>query len=74
MTINKRKIKIIAEIGVNHNGNLSLAKKLILTAKSCGADYVKFQTFKADDLVTKNAEMAKYQIKNTKKKLNRLIF
>ena len=48
MTINKRKIKIIAEIGVNHNGNLSLAKKLSITAKSCGADYVKFQNWKAE--------------------------
>ena len=72
MTINKRKIKIIAEIGVNHNGNLSLAKKLILTAKSCGADYVKFQNWKAEDLVTKNAKMAKYQIKNTKKKIKQI--
>lgn len=56
---------IIAEAGVNHNGNLDLAKELILAAATAGADYVKFQTFKADKLVTVDAEMASYQTKNT---------
>ena len=42
----------IAEAGINHNGDLKLAKKLISKAKECGADSVKFQTFKADDLTT----------------------
>jgi N-acetylneuraminate synthase len=62
----KNKIFIIAEIGVNHNGNLSLAKKLILAAKKSGADAVKFQNFTAEKLVTKNAKKAPYQEKNTK--------
>jgi N,N'-diacetyllegionaminate synthase len=52
---------IIAEAGVNHNGDLTLAKKLIEVAAKAGADFVKFQTFKADKLVQKNAEKAKYQ-------------
>ena len=56
-----KKVKIIAEIGPNHNGNINLAKKLILKAKICGADYVKFQTFITEDVITKNAEKAKYQ-------------
>jgi len=57
---------IIAEIGVNHNGSVSLAKKLVLGAKRAGANAVKFQYFKAEDLVTKKAEKALYQKKNTK--------
>ena len=44
------KVIIIAEAGVNHNGNFENAKKLILAAANAGADYVKFQTFKADKL------------------------
>ena len=47
-----KKIYFIAEIGVNHNGRLDLAKKMIIEAKRSGADAVKFQTFKAEDLVT----------------------
>ena len=46
---------IIAEAGVNHNGSIDLAKKLIDVASSAGADAVKFQTFKAENLVTKYA-------------------
>ena len=57
---------VIAEAGVNHNGNLSLAQELIRVAALAGADVVKFQTFSADKLVTKTAEKAKYQIVNTK--------
>lgn len=57
--------KIIAEAGVNHNGNLDLAKKLVAAAKESGVDYVKFQTFKTDFLVSKVAKKAKYQSENT---------
>jgi N,N'-diacetyllegionaminate synthase len=52
---------IIAEAGVNHNGSIDLAKKLIDVASNAGADAVKFQTFKANNLVTKNAKKAIYQ-------------
>ncbi|CAM3852177.1 N-acetylneuraminate synthase [Aquirufa aurantiipilula] len=55
---------IIAEAGVNHNGDLSIAKRLIEAAADAGADYVKFQTFKAENLVTKSAHKAAYQVKN----------
>ena len=51
----------IAEIGVNHNGSLSLAKKMILAAKKSGANAVKFQTFKAEDLVTPQTQKVNYQ-------------
>ena len=60
------KIKIIAEIGPNHNGNIQLAKKLILKAKQCGADFVKFQTFITEDIITKKAKKADYQIDKKK--------
>jgi len=63
----KDKIKIIAEVGVNHNGSLVIAKKLIDKAKKCNADYVKFQNFKAEALVTKTTALLNYQ-KNTKNK------
>ena len=56
---------IIAEAGVNHNGSLDLAKKLVDVAVEAGADAVKFQTFKAENLVSKEAKKAKYQIENT---------
>lgn len=56
---------IIAEIGVNHNGSLDLARQMIDAAKAAKADAVKFQTFFADDLVTKAARKADYQIANT---------
>ena len=52
---------IIAEAGVNHNGDINLAKKLIDVAAEAGVDYVKFQTFKAENLVSKNAQKAEYQ-------------
>ncbi|MDB3895030.1 N-acetylneuraminate synthase [Candidatus Pelagibacter sp.] len=60
-----KKVFIIAEAGVNHNGSIELAKKLIDVASDAGADAVKFQTFKAENLSTKNAEKANYQIKTT---------
>ena len=56
---------IIAEAGVNHNGSLELAKQLVLKAKDAGADFIKFQTFKASKLVTKSARQAEYQQHNT---------
>jgi N,N'-diacetyllegionaminate synthase len=58
---------IIAEAGVNHNGSIALAKKLIDVAAQAGADAVKFQTFKAENLVSKNAEKAEYQKETTDK-------
>ena len=56
------KTLIIAEAGVNHNGDLEIAKSLIEVAKNAGADFVKFQTFKANQLVTKKAPKARYQV------------
>lgn len=55
---------IIAEVGVNHNGSMELARELIRTAKECGADAVKFQTFRTDKLVTSSAKKAEYQSVN----------
>ena len=56
---------IIAEVGVNHNGDMELAKQLVCEAKRCGADCVKFQTFKAERVVTEDAPKAEYQRKTT---------
>ena len=58
---------IIAEAGVNHNGSIELAKKLIEVAAEAGADYVKFQTFKAEKVISRSAKKAAYQIENTGK-------
>lgn len=55
---------IIAEAGVNHNGSLEMAKQLIEAAAKAGADFIKFQTFKANLLVSKSAKKAEYQQKN----------
>ena len=59
-----KKVIIIAEAGVNHNGSFELAKELVDAAAEAKADYVKFQTFKADKIVSKDAVKADYQIKN----------
>lgn len=59
-------VLIIAEAGVNHNGDMALAKQLIDAASESGADYVKFQTFKTENLVSKEAKKAEYQKQNTK--------
>jgi N,N'-diacetyllegionaminate synthase len=56
---------IIAEAGVNHNGSIRLAKNLIDVAAESGADAVKFQTFKAENVVSKNAQKAEYQKQTT---------
>ena len=58
---------IIAEAGVNHNGNYELAKQLVIKAKEAGVDYVKFQTAKPELVISKFAEMADYQKVNTGK-------
>ncbi len=59
------RVLIIAEAGVNHNGSYENAKKLILAGAEAGVDFVKFQTFKASKLVSKDAEKADYQKRNT---------
>ena len=58
-------VTIIAEAGVNHNGDLEMAKKLALTAKQCGADIVKYQTAVPELVVSKFAEKAAYQKQTT---------
>lgn len=63
---------IIAEAGVNHNGSEELALALVDVAHAAGVDIVKFQTFKANKLVTAAAKQAKYQIENTKKEESQL--
>jgi len=60
-----KRVFIIAEAGVNHNGSIELAKKLIDVASESGADAVKFQTFKAEKLLSKNTQKAEYQKKTT---------
>ena len=65
MNNNATPVYIIAEAGVNHNGSLQLAKQLIDVAASAGANAVKFQTFKADSLVTRSVRKAGYQKKDT---------
>jgi len=66
MKISRRSVFIIAEAGVNHNGSIETAMKMIETAKVCGADAVKFQSFKADKLVSEKAPLARYQKNNLK--------
>jgi len=61
-----KKTFIIAEAGVNHNGSFELAKQLVDKAVEAGVDCIKFQTFKVENLVNKNAQKAEYQIENTK--------
>lgn len=63
-----KRVLIIAEAGVNHNGSLSLAKQLIDKAVEAGVDIIKFQTFKSEKLVSKAARQAEYQQRNIGKK------
>lgn len=58
------KVLIIAEAGVNHNGSIELAKRLVDEAVNAGVDYIKFQTFKSEKLASKTAKQAEYQQKN----------
>ena len=60
------KVLVIAEIGVNHNGDLKIAEKLIESAASAGANIVKFQAYISGDLATSKAKQANYQKKNSK--------
>ncbi|WP_169763633.1 N-acetylneuraminate synthase [Campylobacter mucosalis] len=60
-----QKVFIIAEAGVNHNGSIDLAKKLIDVAVDAGVDAIKFQTFKTELCISKNAKKAAYQVENT---------
>lgn len=66
----KQHVIIIAEAGVNHNGDLNLAKKLIEAAANAKADYVKFQTFKSENVVTVFAQKAEYQKQNMNSESN----
>lgn len=63
--MNNKKVVIIAEAGVNHNGSIDLAYQLVDAAVEAGVDYIKFQTFKAEKLVTQDAPQAEYQTANT---------
>ena len=73
MLFNEKKTFIIAEAGVNHNGDLNIAKKLVDVAVSAGADAVKFQTFqKAENVISKTAPKAEYQKKTTGNHENQL--
>ena len=63
-----QKTLIIAEAGVNHNGDLNLAKKLVEVASEAGADFVKFQSFKSEEVVSLDAPKAKYQLENAQDK------
>ena len=58
---------IIAEAGVNHNGDINLAKELIDVAYKSGADAVKFQTWNTDEIIVPNTSRPKYQLKDKKK-------
>lgn len=65
-------VYVIAEAGVNHNGDINLAKKLIDVAKEAGADAIKFQTFISEKVVSRHAPKAEYQNKNTSSKESQL--
>ena len=60
-----KKVIIIAEAGVNHNGNLQLAQRMVHAAKEAGADYVKFQTAVPELVISSIAPKAEYQKENT---------
>lgn len=64
-TMKENKVLIIAEAGVNHNGDMQLAKELIIEAQKSGADIIKFQTFQTEFSISKKAKKAAYQRSNT---------
>ncbi|WP_411169869.1 N-acetylneuraminate synthase [Clostridium sp. MB05] len=66
------RVFIIGEAGVNHNGNLNLAKQLVDVAVEAGVDAIKFQTFKSENLVTTSAKQANYQIENLKEETSQI--
>ena len=66
--MNKDKVYIIAEAGVNHNGDINIALELIKNAKKIGVDCIKFQTFKTEKIVSKSSPKASYQLEVTDKK------
>ena len=68
MKLKNKTTYIIAEIGINHNGKLDIAKKMILESKKAGANAVKFQSYISEDIVAKDTLSAEYQNKNLKKK------
>ena len=67
-----KKVFIIAEAGVNHNGKMELAYKLVDAAKEAGVDAVKFQIFKSEKLISKSTKMADYQKENLKENISQL--
>ena len=70
--LQKNDCKLIIEIGVNHNGNMNLAKKMIDTIAKYEVDYIKFQSFLADELCIKEAKLASYQKKNLSQNISQL--
>ena len=73
MSLNRNRTIVIAEAGVNHNGDINIAKKLIDIASKSGADYVKFQTFDVDHLILKNTRTAIYQKRNLKSNISQYL-
>ena len=61
-------VQIISEIGVNHNGNINIAKKIISNLKNIDLDFIKIQTYITDNIVKKKTKLAKYQKKLKKNK------
>ena len=73
MSLKRNRTIVIAEAGVNHNGDINIAKKLIDIASKSGADYVKFQTFDVDHLILKNTRTAIYQKRNLKSNISQYL-
>ena len=70
MSYTTNNCKLIIEIGVNHNGSIESAKKMIDVISTYNVEYVKFQSFIAEELCLKNANLARYQKNNLKKKIS----